>query len=962
MHDPAIEPTTAAIDLPERIGDFTILRVIGEGGMGVVYLAEDVRLGRKAAIKTMKLALAAKPENRARFIREARAAATVEHDNIVPIWQVGETADGSPFIAMPFLQGEMLETRLKRRPIQPLAIILKVACEVAEGLAAAHAQGLVHRDVKPGNIWIEGDPAAPEIYRQVRRCKILDFGLARSIATDDAHVTDTGVILGTPAYMAPEQASGADVDARADLFSLGAMLYRMATGRLPFHGPNTMAVLAALATVTPPPARSINPDLPPALSDLIDRLLCKDPAGRPRSATEVAAIIRRIAKEARTVDTPTIEANADTVPIESAVRPAPKTGLRRVLILAALGLLILVPLGGWLATVPAGKNDNGTPVDPERAAALWVLSLEGTVKLNGQDAEIKTAGDLPREQFELTGIDLHGNSQLTEEGALHLKGCPHLRDVDLHTTSIGDATLALLKDCPDLERLDVRQTQVTDAGLAYLKDHTLTRLWLGATKITDAGLAAFENWKDLRELNLDNTPTGDLGLSHFKGCTGLTHLDLRGTKVSDAGLAYFTNCSSLTSLLLGNAAKVTDAGLLHFKDCAGLAEINVEGTQVTDAGLTFFKDRTNLRLIQLSGPKVTDATLALFQHCKDLRELTVTEAPISAAGMAYFRGCTRLTTLMLNGCNGITPEGMVPFKDCPNLTTLAGCWRLADAGLAHFKGCTSVEVLWLAGMGASDVGLNNFKECKNLRVLRVGRTVVTDEGLALFQDCPTLTLLDVRDLKITNAGLAHFRGCTRLAIVFLGGTPVSDAGLAAFRNCKELQVLSLEGAPIGDAGLAHLRNLPRLKWVLLGGTKVTDAGLGHVQTWKSLETLNLKGLPIGDVGLAHLEDLPKLQILTLESTRVSNIGLVHLERLPNLKVLSLEKTRVSDPGLAHLRKIRTLASLNLNGTDVTPEGVARFKSCPGLTNLSLKWTNVTSATIEDLCQTLPQCWIDWDGP
>ena len=126
--------------------------------MGTVYLAEDARLGRKAAIKTMKPELAARPENRERFLREAQAAAAVEHDNIVPIWQVGEAADGSPFIAMPFLQGEMLDARLKREPVADLGIILKVAREVAEGLAAAHARGLIHRDIKPGNVWLEGDP------------------------------------------------------------------------------------------------------------------------------------------------------------------------------------------------------------------------------------------------------------------------------------------------------------------------------------------------------------------------------------------------------------------------------------------------------------------------------------------------------------------------------------------------------------------------------------------------------------------------------------------------------------------------------------------------------------------------------------------------------------------------------------------------------------------------------------
>ncbi|MGL4552892.1 MAG: serine/threonine-protein kinase, partial [Gemmataceae bacterium] len=256
---------------PERVGDYLILRRLGEGGMGTVYLAEDVRLGRKAAVKVMRPELAAKPRERERFLREARAAAAVEHDHIVAIWGIGEAADGSPYLVMPFLQGETLADRLAREPVADARLVLKVAKDVADSLAAAHALGLIHRDIKPANVWLEGDPAARELAHQVRRCKVLDFGLARSAAADDAHLTDSGAILGTPAFMALEQARGEPVDGRSDLFSLGAILYRMAAGALPFPGTTPMAVLISLATVTPPPASARNPALPPGLSELIDR-------------------------------------------------------------------------------------------------------------------------------------------------------------------------------------------------------------------------------------------------------------------------------------------------------------------------------------------------------------------------------------------------------------------------------------------------------------------------------------------------------------------------------------------------------------------------------------------------------------------------------------------------------------------------------------------------------------------
>jgi serine/threonine protein kinase len=273
-----------------QIGGFVILKLLGEGGMGAVYLAEDARLGRRVAIKTMRPELAANRLDRERFLREARAAAAVEHDNIVPIWHVGEAEDGTAFIVMPFLQGETLDARLRREPVSPPGLVLKVAGEVAEGLAAAHATGLTHRDIKPANIWLEGGPSG----EQVRRCKILDFGLARSVDKEEAQITASGAILGTPAYMAPEQARGEKVDHRADLFSLGATLYRMATGRLPFDGPTPMAVLIALTTEAPLPLRETAPGLLPELAGLIDRLMSKKREDRPQSASEVAARVRQI--------------------------------------------------------------------------------------------------------------------------------------------------------------------------------------------------------------------------------------------------------------------------------------------------------------------------------------------------------------------------------------------------------------------------------------------------------------------------------------------------------------------------------------------------------------------------------------------------------------------------------------------------------------------------------------------
>jgi tRNA A-37 threonylcarbamoyl transferase component Bud32 len=265
-----------------RLGGYRVLKRLGAGGMGVVFLAEDVALRRQVALKVMRPALANNDSARKRFLREARAVAAVEHENIVAIHQVGEEG-GVPYLAMPLLKGTSLEERLRAGGALPPAEVLRLGRQIASGLSAAHERGLVHRDVKPGNIWIEPDSG---------RAKLLDFGLARGMVPDHAAeeepLTELGTIIGTPAYLAPEQARGQVVDGRADLFSLGCVLYRMCTGRQPFAGDDPVALILSIATETPPSPASIDPSIPRSLSELIMQLLAKDPKKRPTSAAYVA--------------------------------------------------------------------------------------------------------------------------------------------------------------------------------------------------------------------------------------------------------------------------------------------------------------------------------------------------------------------------------------------------------------------------------------------------------------------------------------------------------------------------------------------------------------------------------------------------------------------------------------------------------------------------------------------------
>ena len=255
------------------VGKYDVHEEVGRGGMSIVLKGFDSELNRPVAVKLLAPHLASSGVARQRFVREARAAAAVVHDNVVAIH--GIESDGPlPAIVMPLIAGSSLHEHVESNGSIDVVDVVRIGTQIASGLAAAHAQGLVHRDIKPANILLENG---------LNRVQITDFGLAR--AAHDANLTHSGVIAGTPHFMSPEQASGEVIDHRSDLFSLGSVLYFMATGELPFAASTPMGVLQRVCTVSPKSPRELNPTVPAQLENIIDKLLEKNPADRFQSAS-----------------------------------------------------------------------------------------------------------------------------------------------------------------------------------------------------------------------------------------------------------------------------------------------------------------------------------------------------------------------------------------------------------------------------------------------------------------------------------------------------------------------------------------------------------------------------------------------------------------------------------------------------------------------------------------------------
>lgn len=274
--DPSSDPEKLG-----RLGPYEVESVIGRGGMGIVLKAFDAALNRHVAIKVLAAELATSGAARRRFARESQAAAAIAHEHVVAIHAV-DNSGKLPFLVMPYIPGKSLQERLDESGPLEIKEVLRIGLQAASGLAAAHAQGLVHRDIKPANILLENG---------IERVRITDFGLARAV--DDASQTQSGFIAGTPQYMAPEQARGEPVDHRADLFSLGSVMYAMCTGRPPFRAETTFAVLRRICEETPRPLRQINPDIPDWLQAIISKLHARDPVERFQTAAEVATLLEQ---------------------------------------------------------------------------------------------------------------------------------------------------------------------------------------------------------------------------------------------------------------------------------------------------------------------------------------------------------------------------------------------------------------------------------------------------------------------------------------------------------------------------------------------------------------------------------------------------------------------------------------------------------------------------------------------
>ena len=416
------------------LGDYDIIEPIGCGGMGVVLKGYDSRLNRFVAVKVLAPHYTTSAAARKRFAREAKAAAAAVHPHVLAIHSVDSTGR-LPFLVMPFVDGESLQERVRRNGQLGTKEVLRIGIQAARGLQAAHEQGLVHRDIKPGNILLE---------RDVERAMLTDFGLARAV--DDASMTRSGVIAGTPQFMSPEQARGEAVDHRSDLFSLGSVLYTTCAGRPPFRAETTMGLLRRIIDVDPRPLPEVNADIPVWLAAIVDKLHAKNADDRFDSAGELADLLEGCLAH---VQQPTKKPLPDSIP-QPVLEPRQK---QRWKIAAGASVAVVVTalvvasqsLSEWLAT-------SATP------AETVVASDQGRTATDPNSPE-SAASEAPdpsvAEAASLTAADTSWESNIDRDIGLLLQRIDALAgelSIDAEINSLSQTEKSSAPESPTLEQ------------------------------------------------------------------------------------------------------------------------------------------------------------------------------------------------------------------------------------------------------------------------------------------------------------------------------------------------------------------------------------------------------------------------------------------------------------------------------------------------------------------------------
>jgi serine/threonine protein kinase/Leucine-rich repeat (LRR) protein len=939
--------------LPTKIGKFEVVEKIGAGAFGVVVRARDPQLDREVAIKFPRRGTLDKEF--LRFTREAVAAANMHHPNICPVYEVG-TADGRPYIVMSLVPGKSLAEHLRQaKEPMPIRQAVLTVRKLAQALALAHDKGIVHRDLKPANVMLD---------RERKDVVIMDFGLARVERHDDIGLTVSGMVLGTPAYMSPEQARGDQkaIGPPTDIYSLGVILHELLTRQRPFEG-SMAEVLGKILHVPAPGPAAMRPEVGSQLDGIVRKCMAKEPAQRFRSMRELADALTKHLKargadrempaaETRddmfaTVASPEREHGEFKTPVADAQgslkRGSPPR--RRIGVLLGFGFvaaLILFGIMFFARTPTAEVFFHLKAVDPTDATLSFTLDgkpvaaadlIKPTeLKVGAHELLVKRGEDLLHKYTFKVSLDAGPRIELGEEPVkppstiveqpsanrdrfaaewvLRQKGAVAIvAEGTDHEQRIGQ--VESLPASFQLVGLDLWGLRLDDGSLRMLRDlkHLRFAIFFGCQTVNDDGLKTLGGIPSLRLLILGDNPITDRGLAELHNLTALEVLNIGGQGITAEGMTFIAKLPSLVTLTL-RAAQVDSLGLSRLKEVATLESLTLEGEPFSDSCVDGLADLRSLRKLILVETKISAEGLSKLQSALPNCQVTPADANPDRALAEWAVG---------NGASVKVVVGEIPrtFEELTNVPIITD---LAQLPTEPFQ----VIGVQLHPHQGTDENIARLNGLKNLRFALLRGDGVTDKGVQLLTQHRRLRVLQLESKNITAAATGHLGQLTELQELLLDTTRVNDESLRHLTPLTRLQVLSLDGAMVRGLGAVHLAGSP-LRRLFVRGPSLTDEGLQAISRLPRLTHLHFDAAEkVSDDGLAHLKELTMLEDLVCGAPQVTDKGLAHLEGCNNLRELHLFAPKITDDGLAQVGQIKSLRLLHFSTPLATAKGIERL--------------------------------------
>ncbi|MBP7862353.1 protein kinase [bacterium] len=662
--------------LPEKIADrYDVRHVIGTGGTGMVVRAYDPHLDLDIAIKILNYDESGMTA--VRLQREAMAAGKLNHLNIARVFDFGQTEDGSPYMVMELLHGKSLDVLLKQRGTLPLAEALPIFIQLCEGLNFAHNLGIVHRDLKPANVFVSRG-----------QVKIFDFGVAKFENVDQS-LTTTRDLIGSPLYVSPEQARRDPSDLRADIYSLGCLMYEVLTGETPFQGATVLETLKMHSSAPPP---RLGDEFPSAMADLVERCLQKRPEDRPKSLVEVIEVYHALQQGSYSVTETEPEKSEGLQPGEKP--DTSKKSLIMISSIAAISGALVLGLVFYVLGIADKKVPVKPPAQPIKDDAYKINFSEPVLPVKFQTTVKKGLiykigqGVIDSDLKELQGQKLDkleiGNCMIDGSGLGYLKDV-NLIGLNVTNSRINDLNVSNIIRFKNLEQLAFSSPFVSDAGIAKLKAlKKIKRLMLGGIVITDKGLEVLEDFPNLISLELYAPNATDEMFTYMRHMNKLTLLSLMETSVSkDAGtyLKAFPKLESLDlsgtkelsdqswqvisqlplTMLVAKGIKIEKNSLRHFTSHSKIEGLSLESTRVQAIDLKHLKKLDNLLYLSLRDNNITDDMIDAVLSLK-VKSLDLSSTYLEDRQLLRLSESKSLEKLNIDGCPKLTWKGVEAFS------------------------------------------------------------------------------------------------------------------------------------------------------------------------------------------------------------------------------------------------------------------------------------------------------------